>query len=90
MRIDEDGNLYVALYGQGRVLVLNPQARPIGQILIPGRDSGHFRCSTSLALKPSTRELYLLTNDGKRGLGAWVFRARGFAKALALYSHQPP
>ena len=32
--IDSDDNLYVAMYGQGRVLVFNKKGYPIGQILI--------------------------------------------------------
>ena len=38
--IDSDDNLYVAMYGQGRVLVFNKRGYPIGQILMPGRDEG--------------------------------------------------
>ncbi len=88
MRVDEDGNLYVAMYSQGRVLVLNPNGQPIGQILIPGREDGHFLRSTSMALKPGTNEVYLVASDGDLGQGSAIFRAQGFAKALALYSHQ--
>lgn len=88
MRVDQDGNLYVAMYSQGRVLVLNPNGLPIGQILIPGRETGHYLRSTSMALKPETNEVYLVTNDGSLGEGSAIFRARGFAKALKLYSHQ--
>jgi lactonase len=35
---DSDGNLYVAMYGQGRVLVFNKNGIPMGQVLLPGRD----------------------------------------------------
>ncbi|MCF4997174.1 SMP-30/gluconolactonase/LRE family protein [Pseudomonas syringae] len=88
MRVDQDGNLYVAMYTQGRVLVLNPNGLPIGQILIPGRDTGHFLHSTSMAIKPGTNEIYLVSNDGKLGEGSAIFRAKGFASALKMYSHQ--
>ena len=88
MRVDQDGNLYVAMYSQGRVLVLNPNGLPIGQILIPGREKGHFLRSTSMALKPDTHEVYLVSNDGSLGEGSAIFRAKGFANALKLYSHQ--
>ncbi|KAB0495995.1 SMP-30/gluconolactonase/LRE family protein [Pseudomonas lini] len=88
MRVDADGNVYVAQYSQGRVLVLNPNGLPIGQILLPGREAGHFLFSTSMALKPGTREVYLVANDGDRGQGSMIFRARGFAQALPLFSHQ--
>jgi lactonase len=88
MRTDSDGNVYVAMYGQGRVLVFNRNGIPIGQVLLPGRDEGHNLESTSMALKPGTNDLYIVTNDGNGGHGATIFHARVFAKALPLYSHQ--
>jgi lactonase len=87
MRVDSDGNLYVAVYGQGRVLVFNKNGIPIGQVLLPGRDEGHNLQSTSMAIKPNTNDLYIVTNDGNGGQGATIFHAKVFAKALPLYSH---
>jgi lactonase len=88
MRVDNDGNVYVAMYGQGRVLVFNRNGIPIGQVLLPRRDEGHNLESTSMAIKPGTNDLYIVTNDGNGGQGATIFRARVFAKAVLLYSHQ--
>lgn len=88
MRADSDGNLYVALYGQGRILAFNRNGIPIGQVLLPGRDEGHNLNSTSMALRPGTDELVIVTNDGTGGQGSLIFRARAFAKALPLFSHQ--
>lgn len=88
MRVDSDGNVYVAIYGQGRVLIFNQNGIPIGQVLLPGRNEGHNLQSTSLAIKPGTNDLYIVTNDGNGGEGATIFRAKVFAKALALYSHR--
>ena len=88
MRADSDGNLYVAMYGQGRVLVFNRNGIPIGQVLLPGRDEGHNLESTSMAIKPGTNDLYIVTNDRNGGQGATIFHAKVFAKALPLYSHQ--
>ncbi|TNC13013.1 SMP-30/gluconolactonase/LRE family protein [Methylobacterium terricola] len=88
MRADSDGNLYVAMYMQGRVLVFNRSGIPIGQILIPGRDEGHNLRTTSLAIRPGTNDLYIVTNDAAGGMGATIFHAKGFAKALPLYSHR--
>jgi lactonase len=88
MRADADGNLYVALYGQGRVLALNRNGIPIGQVLLPGREAGHNLRSTSMAMRPGTDEICIVTSDGDGGQGATIFRARGFARALPLYSHQ--
>ena len=87
MRADSDGNVYVAIYGQGRVLVLNKNGIPIGQVLLPGRDEGHNLQSTNMAIKPGTNDLYIVTNDGNGGQGATIFHAKVFAKALPLYSH---
>jgi len=88
MRADNDGNLYVAMYGQGRVLVFNKSGIPIGQVLLPGRDGGHNLESTNMAIRPGTNDLYIVTNDGKGGQGATIFHAKVFARALPLYSHQ--
>jgi lactonase len=88
MRVDNDGNLYVAVYGQGRVLVFNKNGIPIGQVLLPGRDEGHNLWSTSMAIRPETNYLYIVTSDGNGGQGATIFRAKVFAKALPLYSHR--
>lgn len=88
LRTDNDGNVYAAIYGQGRVLVFNPHGIPIGQVLLPGRDEGYSLNSTSMALRPGTNDLYIVTHDGRGRQGATIFRAEAFAKALALYSHQ--
>jgi len=88
MRTDSDGNVYVAMYGQGRVLVFNRNGIPIGQVLLPGRDEGHNLESTSMVIKPGTNDLYIVTNDANGGQGATIFHARVFAKTLPLYSHQ--
>jgi lactonase len=88
MRADGDGNLYVAMYGQGRVLAFSRNGIPIGQVLLPGREEGHNLRSTSMAIRPGTDDLYVVTNDGEGGQGATIFHARAFAKALPLYSHR--
>jgi lactonase len=88
MRGDNDGNLYVAMYGQGRVLVFNRNGIPIGQVLLPGREEGHDLESTSMAIKPGTNDLYIVTTDSEGGQGATIFHAKTFAKALQLYSHR--
>jgi lactonase len=88
MRADVDGNLYVAMVGQGRVLAFNRNGIPIGQVLLPDREEGHNLRSTSMAIRPGTDDLYIVTNDRKGGQGATIFHAKAFAKALPLYSHQ--
>ncbi|MBZ1920358.1 SMP-30/gluconolactonase/LRE family protein, partial [Klebsiella pneumoniae] len=39
-RVDSEGNVYVAISGQGRVMVFNRNGLPIGQIMLPDRDKG--------------------------------------------------
>ncbi|WP_018717551.1 SMP-30/gluconolactonase/LRE family protein [Arhodomonas aquaeolei] len=79
MRTDTDGNVYVSMYGQARVLVFNDVGIPIGQILLPGHDEGRFLHSTSLAISPDGRDVYIVSNDRGGEGGAWIFKARGFA-----------
>ena len=85
--IDADGNLYVAMCGQGRFLVFNPNGFPIGQILLPGREEGHMLKSTHPCLRPGTREVYLCSADLRTGESA-IFVAEGFAEAYRSYQFQ--
>lgn len=82
MRTDADGNVYVAMYGQGRVLVFNRNGIPIGQVLLPGREHGHNLQSTSMTIRPSTKDLYIVTNDGDGGQGATIYHSEAFAQAI--------
>lgn len=82
MRIDADGNLYVAMYGQGRIVIFNRNGIPIGQVLLPDRERGHNLHSTSLAIRPGTNDLYAVTSDGVGGQGATIFHAKVFGKGL--------
>lgn len=82
MRADADGNVYVAIYGQGRVLAFNRNGIPIGQVLLPGRDGGHHLASTSLAIHPGRNDLYAVSSDMDKGQGATVFHARAFSQGL--------
>ena len=88
MRADADGNLYVAVYGQGRVLAFNRNGIPIGQVLLPVREEGHNLRSTSMAIRPGTDDLHIVASDAAGGQGATIFRAKAFASAPRPYSHQ--
>lgn len=88
MRTDSDGNVYVAMYQQGRVLVFNDNGIAIGQILLPGREKGHNLRSTSLAFFPGSNDLVVVSNDWEGGQGTTIFRAKGFARGATPYSHQ--
>jgi lactonase len=88
MRTDADGNLYVAAYHQGRLLVLSPGGVPIGQILLPGREDDKFLKVTSMAFVPGTNEMVILARDELKKTGAMIFKAKGFAKGPTMFSHQ--
>lgn len=57
-------------------------------MLLPSREEGHNLRSTSMATKPGTDDLYIVTHDGNGGQGATIFHTRAFAEALRPYSHQ--
>lgn len=82
MRADADGNVYVAIYGQGRVMIFNKNGIPIGQIVLPGREQGNNLLSTSLAIRPGGKELYAVTGNTSGTEGAAIFHARAFGKGL--------
>jgi len=87
MRTDADGNVYVAMYTQGRVLAFSPYGVPIGQILLPGREENRYLKSTSLAFVPGSRDVVIVARDEIGGGGAMIFRARALANGVRLYSH---
>lgn len=87
MRTDSAGNVYVAMQRQGRIMVFSPYGIPIGQILIPGREHDRFLNSTSLAIKPGSRELLIVAMNANGG-GAGIFAASGPAPGFAMFSHQ--
>jgi lactonase len=81
MRADADGNIYVALYGQGRILVFSASGMPIGQILLPGREHGRHLNLTSMAIQPGSRDMVIVTSDGAAGTGT-IFHAQAFGLGL--------
>lgn len=87
MRADADGNVYVALFNQGRVLAFSPYGIPIGQILLPGREDNQFLKSTSLAFVPGSRDVVIVAKD-EGGRGSMIFKAQALAAGVALFSHQ--
>ncbi|AHG63480.1 putative lactonase [Advenella mimigardefordensis DPN7] len=88
MRTDANGNVYVAMYLQARVLVFNPFGIPIGQIVLPGRENNHFLKLTSMAFRPGSREMVIVARDEIGGNGSMIFRAEGLAEGTRMYSHQ--
>jgi len=41
--------------------------------------------STSMAIKPGTDDMYLVTNDGDGGEGAQIFTCKAFGKGLYYF-----
>ncbi len=78
----------VSISGQGRVMVFNRNGLPIGQIVLPDRDKGRNLKSTSLAIRPGHRELFIVANSGTEPGGAMIFRSGAFAPAPLPFSHQ--
>lgn len=80
--LDHAGNLYVALFNQGRYLVFAPNGVPRGQIVIPGREDGRMLWTTHSAERPGTDEIYVCASDEQSGVSA-IYRARSYAAAPA-------
>jgi lactonase len=85
MKVDAKGNVYVGLVRQGRALILNSQGIPVANVLVPGRDEGKNLGTANLAFKPGTNEVFI-TAFGTDG--AWIYKFRGLAEGLKLFSHQ--
>ena len=81
MRVDAEGNVYVAMMSQGRVLIFNPNGFPIGQILLPGRDEGKNLLSSSLAVHPHKKEVRIVSSNDAQSdsADAVIFTAPAFA-----------
>jgi lactonase len=85
MRVDSEGNVYQCMIFQGRALILNKRGVPIAHVLLPGRDEGKHLGTANLAFKPDTNEVFIMAwGNG----GAWIYKFRGLAKGLKLFSHQ--
>lgn len=78
--IDDDDNVYVACFGAGKVMVFNLLGNLIGQVLIPGREAGYMLSTTTMAIVPGSNDLLIGAGDFA-GRGAWIFKAKTFAKS---------
>lgn len=78
---DADDNLYVALPGQGRILVFNFWGTPIGQVVVPGRENGHNLHTTHPMVRPDHKELYIVSADqAADSEGSWIFKAGSYGE----------
>jgi lactonase len=85
LQIDAAGNIYEALYGQGRIVILDPNGIPVEQVLVPDRGKGMHMKTSHVMLKPGTSDAYM-TASGKGG--AVIYKFPGLAKAPPMFSHQ--
>lgn len=86
IRVDVQGNMYLAINFQGRVQIFNKHGIPIANVLMPGRDHGELTRTTNVVFRPGTDEVYVAAS-GVNG-GAWIYKFKGLAKGLPLFSHQ--
>lgn len=83
---DADGNIYQAMWGQGRYIILNSQTGiPFAQILIPDRDKGHMLYTSHSAIIPGTDQILVAANDLEGGQGTALYTARVPAKSWGGY-----
>lgn len=82
MRVDKEGNVYVAMYGQGRVLVFDKKGIPLSQILLPDSAKGKNLQSTSLAIKPHDKTMFIVSSDESGQYGANIFMAPALSEGL--------
>lgn len=80
--VDKAGNLYVAMYQQGRVLIFSPEGIPVKQVLIPESWNGRNLRTTHPRIIPGTKRLLICTNDYDRGYGAQIFEAESLADGV--------
>ncbi len=83
LRVDSEGNVYVAIYTQGRWLAFNPQGTPVMSIQAPGREKGDNLLATSLAVDPNEPRLYLVAGNLPGGAGSHVFTCEALARGQA-------
>lgn len=83
--IDRDGNLYVAMYEQGRVLVFNSKGIVQKQVILPHSQEGHMLRSTHPMVAPDKKTLIICANDGQGDEGSWLYKAKALAKGYKSY-----
>ena len=85
-RVDVDGNMWHAVYGESRVLKISPQGELVGEVLLPTRN---ITCVQFVGT-----ELVITTaeNDGGEGrsreLGGAVFRVDVGTTGLDLFKYK--
>jgi lactonase len=75
--VDSRGDVYQCVYGAGRVLVWSPTGRLLQTIVIPQNLPRPQRMVANLAIKPGTRDGYLLVGGSN---GGYLFGFRALAR----------
>jgi lactonase len=86
LETDADGNLYQAMWGQGRFVLLDCKTGiPFAQILVPDRDKGHMLYTSHSSIIPGTNQVILAANDLEGGQGMALYTVKVPAKAWNGY-----
>ncbi len=86
LETDADGNIYQAMWGQGRFILLDGKTGiPFAQILIPDRIKGHMLYTSHNAIIPGTNQTILAASDLEGGHGMALYTAKVPAKAWDGY-----
>ncbi|MCX6007519.1 MAG: SMP-30/gluconolactonase/LRE family protein, partial [Chloroflexi bacterium] len=83
--VDSDGNIYQAMSGGGRVIIVSPQGKALAQVILPPEYADKFKGTTNVTFQPGTDQAFL-TASGDGGGAIFTFKAP--AKGKILYSHQ--
>jgi lactonase len=86
IRVDMQGNVYLAMNFQGRLLVFDKTGKPIATVLMPGRDNGALLSTTNIEFMPGTNDAYAVAAG--EPTGTWIYKFPGLAKGAPLFSHQ--
>ena len=79
---DGDGNVYVAMARQGRIMVFNPTGFLIGEVVTPRCEEGRNLGTTHPQVRPGTKELYITVHDAVEGhFSADIYYCGAFAGA---------
>ena len=83
LKVDDEGNVYIAMMGSGRVLVTNSDGIAIQNILLEDRDEGCCLMSPNLAIHPTKPEGYIVTSGVG---GSRVYRFETLAPAGHMFA----
>ncbi len=83
--VDKEGNVYQVIYPQGKIVIFNKTAIPVAEVVIPKQDRGKYMSTTNLAFQPGTDTAFMTAGGDA---GAYIYKFKGLAKGLLLFSHQ--